>query len=58
MATPMKAPIDSDRKKALEEQAIVTIACLAAFLFFNSFGSIGVALPAIQKQFGNTLSEI
>ena len=58
MATPMKAPIDSDRKKALEERAIVTIACLAAFLFFNSFGSIGVALPAIQKQFGNTLSEI
>ncbi|HLN86023.1 MAG TPA: MFS transporter, partial [Candidatus Limnocylindrales bacterium] len=31
---------------------------MAAFLFFNSFGSIAVALPAIQKQFGNRLSEI
>jgi EmrB/QacA subfamily drug resistance transporter len=40
------------------EQAILTVTCLAAFLFFNSFGSIGVALPAIQKQFGNSLSEI
>jgi len=41
-----------------EERAILTVTCLAAFLFFNSFGSIGVALPAIQKQFGNRLSEI
>ena len=41
-----------------EERAILTVTCLAAFLFFNSFGSIGVALPAIQKQFGNNLSEI
>lgn len=41
-----------------EERAILTVTCLAAFLFFNSFGSIGVALPAIQKQFGNSLSEI
>jgi hypothetical protein len=41
-----------------EERAIRTVTCLAAFLFFNSFGSIGVALPMIQKQFGNSLSEI
>jgi MFS family permease len=41
-----------------EERAILAVTCLAAFLFFNSFGSIGVALPAIQKQFGNSLSEI
>ena len=41
-----------------EERAILTVTCSAAFLFFNSFGSIGVALPAIQKQFGNSLSEI
>jgi MFS family permease len=41
-----------------EERVILTITCLAAFLFFNSFGSIGVALPTIQKQFGNSLSEI
>jgi EmrB/QacA subfamily drug resistance transporter len=27
-------------------------------LFFNSFGSISVALPAIQRQFGNSLAEI
>ncbi|MGE5217070.1 MAG: MFS transporter [Chloroflexota bacterium] len=43
---------------ATEERAILAVTCLAAFLFFNSFGSIGVALPAIQKQFGNSLSEI
>jgi EmrB/QacA subfamily drug resistance transporter len=41
-----------------EERAILTVTCLAAFLFFNSFGSISVALPIIQKQFGNSLSEI
>jgi len=41
-----------------EERAILTITCLAAFLFFNSFGSISVALPTIQKQFGNSLAEI
>jgi MFS family permease len=41
-----------------EERAILTVTCLAAFLFFNSFGSISVALPAIQKQFGNSLAEI
>jgi EmrB/QacA subfamily drug resistance transporter len=41
-----------------EERAILTVTSLAAFLFFNSFGSIGVALPAIQKVFGNSLAEI
>jgi EmrB/QacA subfamily drug resistance transporter len=41
-----------------EERSILTVTCLAAFLFFNSFGSISVALPAIQKQFGNGLAEI
>lgn len=41
-----------------EERAILWVTCLAAFLFFNSFGSIGVALPAIQAQFGNSLSEL
>ncbi|MGH7873783.1 MAG: MFS transporter, partial [Candidatus Binatia bacterium] len=41
-----------------EQQAILTVTCLAAFLFFNSFGSIGVALPLIQQQFGNSLSAV
>lgn len=41
-----------------EQQAILTVTCLAAFLFFNSFGSIGVALPMIQKQFGSSLAEV
>jgi MFS family permease len=44
--------------KRREDRAILTVTCLAAFLFFNSFGSISVALPAIQKQFGNGLAEI
>jgi MFS family permease len=49
---------DLQRFSRNEERAILTVTCLAAFLFFNSFGSIGVALPLIQRQFGNSLSEI
>ncbi len=49
------APTDLSRT---EQQAILTVTYLAAFLFFNSFGSIGVALPMIQKQFGNSLSAV
>jgi len=41
-----------------EERAILWVTCLASFLFFNSFGSIGMALPAIQSEFGNSLSEL
>ncbi len=41
-----------------EERAILTVTCLAAFLFFNSFGSIGVALPTMQRQFGSSLASI
>ena len=41
-----------------QERAVLTVTCLAAFLFFNSFGSISVALPTIQKQFGNNLAGI
>jgi EmrB/QacA subfamily drug resistance transporter len=41
-----------------EQRAILSVTCLAAFLFFNSFGSIGVALPLIQQQFASTLAEV
>jgi hypothetical protein len=41
-----------------EKRVILTVTCLAAFLFFNSFGSIGVALPTMQKQFGSSLAAI
>ncbi len=54
--SPINAPAIS--LSSAEERAILTVACLAAFLFFNSFGSISVALPTIQRQFGNSLSEI
>ena len=56
----MRAQLDThlQRFSPNEERAILTVTCSAAFLFFNSFGSIGVALPLIQKQFGNSLSEI
>ena len=50
--------IAAEQLSPSEERAILTVTCLAAFLFFNSFGSIGVALPAIQRKFGNSLSEI
>ena len=56
MTTPYKLPAAGI--SSTEERAILSVTCLAAFLFFNSFGSIGVALPAIQKQFGNSLAEI
>ena len=41
-----------------EERGVLVVTCLAAFLFFNSFGSISVALPIIQRQFGSSLAEI
>ncbi len=44
--------------KRSDERTVLTVTSLSAFLFFNSFGSISVALPAIQKQFGNSLAEI
>ena len=56
MTTP--AQLDLTPLSRAEERAMLTVTCLAAFLFFNSFGSIAVALPAMQKQFGNSLSEI
>jgi EmrB/QacA subfamily drug resistance transporter len=58
MATTYPLPGGNGDLSRAEERAILTVTCLAAFLFFNSFGSIGVALPAIQKQFGNSLAEI
>jgi EmrB/QacA subfamily drug resistance transporter len=36
----------------------LAVICLGAFLFFNSFGSINVALPEIQKHFGSSLAAI
>lgn len=41
-----------------EQRVILTVTCSAAFLFFNSFGSIGVALPTMQKQFDSSLAAI
>lgn len=58
MSTNISTAHDTAQLSRNEERAILTVTCLAAFLFFNSFGSIGVALPTIQKQFGNSLSEI
>ena len=34
------------------------VLCSGTFLFFNSYGSINVTLPAIQKEFGESLSAI
>ncbi len=35
-----------------EEWQQLTVICLGAFLFFNSFGSVNVALSTIQSHFG------
>jgi len=58
MGNALQPSVEPHRLSPPEERAILTVTCLAAFLFFNSFGSIAVALPIIQKQFGNSLSEI
>jgi hypothetical protein len=42
--------LENPPRSRAEERAILAVTCLAAFHFFNSFGSIGVALPAIQKR--------
>lgn len=36
----------------------LAVVCLGAFLFFNSFGSLNVALPNIQAEFGSSLAAI
>jgi EmrB/QacA subfamily drug resistance transporter len=41
-----------------QEWKQLAVVCLGAFLFFNSFGSINVALPEIQKHFGSSLAAI
>ena len=58
MGNTIQLSAQAHRLSPKEERAILTVTCLAAFLFFNSFGSIAVALPIIQRQFGNSLSEI
>ena len=58
MTQPERTSRDLADLSSAEQQALLTVTCLAAFLFFNSFGSIGVALPLIQQQFGNSLSAV
>ncbi|HEY1371736.1 MAG TPA: MFS transporter [Candidatus Binatia bacterium] len=46
---------DVPRKKEWPQLLVI---CLGAFLFFNSFGSLNVALPNIQTEFGSSLAAI
>lgn len=41
-----------------EEWRQLTVICLGAFLFFNSFGSVNVALPTIQSYFATSLAAV
>ena len=41
-----------------EEWRQLTVICLGAFLFFNSFGSVNVASPTIQIYFGTSLAAV
>lgn len=41
-----------------QEWKQLAVVCCGAFLFFNSFGSINVALPEIQNHFGSSLAAI
>ena len=39
-----------------EDLPVLVVVCLGIFLFFNSLGSITVALPTIQRDFGSSLA--
>jgi EmrB/QacA subfamily drug resistance transporter len=41
-----------------QKRKVLLVICFGAFLVFNSFGSINVALPTLQAQFGSSLAEI
>lgn len=41
-----------------EEWRQLAVICLGAFLFFNSFGSVNVAVPTIQAYFGASLAAV
>lgn len=41
-----------------EEWQQLAVICLGAFLFFNNFGSVNVALPTIQIYFGASLAAV
>ncbi|MGN6734440.1 MAG: MFS transporter, partial [Candidatus Binatia bacterium] len=58
MNPPIRSATDLAFVSRGEQRAILIVTCSAAFLFFNSFGSIGVALPTMQKQFGSSLAAI
>ena len=49
-------PADEPLNK--EQLKVLSVVCLATFLFFNSYGSINVALPIIQSEFGSSLAAI
>jgi hypothetical protein len=51
----MNAEGTTSEHQRKREQRLLTVFCLGAFLFFNSLGSINVALPTIQIQFGSGL---
>ena len=48
----------SSHQETGQEWKQLVVICLGAFLFFNNFGSINVALPIIQQEFGASLAAI
>lgn len=48
----------SDETQQRGDWKQLAVVCLGAFLFFNSFGSLNVALPQIQTEFGASLAAI
>lgn len=40
------------------EVRVLSVLCAGTFLFFNSYGSINVAIPMIQAEFGSSLSAV
>jgi len=49
---------EASEMKTQQEWKQLAVVCCGAFLFFNSFGSLNVALPEIQNHFGSSLAAI
>ena len=52
----MRSPLI--RQARARELRVLSVLSAGTFLFFNSYGSINVALPMIQAEFGSSLSAV
>ena len=51
-------PTPLTRQARIREIQVLSVLSAGTFLFFNSYGSINVAIPPIQAEFGSSLSAV